>query len=83
MLLRVVGSCCAELGTGQTFSYVQTDATTPNIVRGCFVQTDATTPNIVASTMLGVASCKRTQQLPTLLPQQCWELVGPFAPSYR
>ena len=27
MLLRVVGSCCAKLETGQTFSYVQTDAT--------------------------------------------------------
>ena len=31
MLLRVVGSCCAKFETGQTFSYVQTDATTPNI----------------------------------------------------
>ena len=27
MLLRVVGSCCAKLETGQTSSYVQTDAT--------------------------------------------------------
>jgi len=26
-LLRVVGSCCAKLQTGQTFSYVQTDTT--------------------------------------------------------
>ena len=32
MLLRVVGSCCAIFETGQTFSYVQTDATTPNYV---------------------------------------------------
>ena len=32
MLLRVVGSCCAKFETDQTFSYVQTDATTPNIV---------------------------------------------------
>ena len=32
MLLRVVGSCCAKFETGQTFIYVQTDATTPNIV---------------------------------------------------
>ena len=31
-LLRVVGSCCAKFETGQTFSYVQTDATTPKIV---------------------------------------------------
>ena len=30
LLLRVVGSCCAKFETGQTFSYVQKDATTPN-----------------------------------------------------
>ena len=30
MFLRVVGSCCANFETGQTFSYVQTDASTPN-----------------------------------------------------
>ena len=29
-LLCVVESCCAKFETGQTFSYVQTDATTPN-----------------------------------------------------
>ena len=28
--VRVVGSCCANFETGQTFSYVQTDASTPN-----------------------------------------------------
>ena len=56
-----VGSCCMRVGSG--------------------VQTDATTPNIVAPTMLGVAACvlavvcKRMQQLPTLLRQQCWELL--------
>ena len=32
MWLRVVGSCCAKLETGQTFSCVQTDDTTPNII---------------------------------------------------
>ena len=32
MLLRVGGSCCAKFETGLTFSYVQTDATTPNNV---------------------------------------------------
>ena len=36
MLLRVVGSYCAKFETGQTFSYVQTDATTPNIVGSCW-----------------------------------------------
>ena len=46
-----------------------------------FVQKDATTPNIVATTMLGVVACmlavvcKRMQQLPTLLRQQCLELL--------
>ena len=32
MLLCVAGSCCAKFETGQMFSCVQTDATTPNIV---------------------------------------------------
>ena len=56
-LLHVVGSCGANFETGQTFSYVQTDAKTPNIV---------------APTMLGVVACvlavvcKRMQQLPTM-----------------
>ena len=55
-LLHVVARCCAEPGTGQTFSYVQTDATSPNIV---------------APTMLGIAAsvlavlCKRLRQLLT------------------
>ena len=60
-----VGSCCIRLHT------------TTN--------TDATTPNIVGATMLGVVASvctpqpTRTQQLPTLLVQQCWELLHPFA----
>ena len=32
MLLHVVRNCCAKFETGQNFSYVQRDATTPNIV---------------------------------------------------
>ena len=42
-------------------------------VKMSYVQTDATTPNIVAPTMLGVVGCvlavvcKRMQQLPTML----------------
>ena len=32
MLLCVVGSCCAKVETGQTFSHVQTDAITHKIV---------------------------------------------------
>ena len=34
-LLPVVGSCCTKFETGQTFSKVQTDATTPNIFGSC------------------------------------------------
>ena len=37
MLLDVVASCCAKFETGQTFSYVQTDATTPNNVGSCWL----------------------------------------------
>ena len=29
-----------------------------------------------------LAACKRTQQLPTLMAQQCWELLRPFAHSF-
>ena len=38
MLLYVVRSCCAKFETGQTFSYVQTDATTPNSAASCCQQ---------------------------------------------
>ena len=31
-LLHAVACCCTKFETGQTFSYVQTDTTTPNIV---------------------------------------------------
>ena len=38
-LLHVVRSCCAKFETGQTFSYVQTDATTPsNVAASCCQQ---------------------------------------------
>ena len=36
MMLHVVGSCCAKYETGQTFSYVQTDAITTNNVGSCW-----------------------------------------------
>ena len=35
-LLRLHVGGCAKFKTGQTFSYVQTDATTPNNVGSCF-----------------------------------------------
>ena len=49
----------------------------------------ATTPNIVGATTLGVAASvctpvpTRVPQLPTLLAQQRWELLRPFARSLR
>ena len=36
MLLDFVACCCAKFETGQTFSYVQTDATTSNNVGSCW-----------------------------------------------
>ena len=30
-----------------------------------------------------LATCKRMQQRPTLLGQQCWELLRPFANGFR
>ena len=45
-LLHVVGCCCTKFETGQTFSYMQKDTTTPNIVR---------------STMLGIVGSVCTQ----------------------
>ena len=30
-----------------------------------------------------LATCKRTQQLPALLGQQWWELLSPFAVSFK
>ena len=36
MLLNVVACCCPKFETGQTWSYVQTDAATPNNVGSCW-----------------------------------------------
>ena len=117
ILLRVVGSCCAKFETGQTFSYVQTDATTLIIIVGhqcctctllntCIALYNLTQhcwPTISQHCwMLQVASvctsycmllrnvwfrsnvylrAKRTQQLPTWLGQQCWELPNIYQPK--
>ena len=55
-LLHVVGRCSAKFNTGQTFSYVQTDPTTPNIAR---------------PTMLGVVGSVCTWLLSTDMITQC------------
>ena len=76
MLLRVVGSCCAKFETGQTFRYVQTDATTPNNA-ACMLRLFVR-PVACCCVLLGVVAqslkpvklldtSKRTQQLPTML----------------
>jgi len=69
MLSSVVGSCCVRFETCQTFNYLQTDATSPNII---------------GPTMLGVVAFvlavvrKRCNN-----SEQCWELLRPFARSFR
>ena len=66
MCLVVVGNRCAKFEAGHTCSYVQTDATIPNIIKpktlgvvcisvGSGVQTDATFPNEFPTIMLGPA----------------------------
>ena len=66
---KLVGSCCIRLHTT-----ANTHATTPNIV-------GATMLGVVASVCTPLPTC--TQQLPTSLDQQCWELLCPFACSLR
>ena len=66
---NIVGSCCIRLHTTANMH-----ATTPNIV-------GATMLGVVASVCTPLPTC--TQQLPTLLAQQCWELLRPFARSLR
>ena len=53
------------------------------VTRLSYLKMDPTTSNIVQLTMLGVVVsmlavvCKRMQQLPILLRQQCWDLLCP------
>ena len=49
LLLRVVGSCCPKFETGETFSYVQTDATAHNIVD----------PRLLEKTLAGASFTQR------------------------
>ena len=67
ILLRVVGSCCAKFETGQTFSYVQTDATTLIIIVGhqCCTCTLRNTC---------IALCNLTQHCWPTISQHCWML---------
>ena len=76
MLLRVVGSCCAKFETGQTFSYVQTDATTPIIIVG---------HQCCTCTLLNtcIALCNWTQHCWPTISQHCWMLhVASVCTSY-
>ena len=56
MLLRVAGRCCAKLETGQTFSHLQTDTTTPNTVGPTMLGVVAS-----VSTQLNTGSCVETK----------------------
>ena len=80
ILFRVVASCCAKSETGQTISYVQTDAGTPNNV-----ETRSASWERMQSTRLWRSRimCLRTLQTdPTLLrfgdhgTKKCWELLA-------
>ena len=61
-----------------TLSGVVASVCTPLLTR------DAATPNIVGSCCIRLYTTAKTQQqLSTLLAQQCWELLRPFARSLR
>ena len=94
MLLDVVACCCAKFETGQTFQ--PTTSNSSNNVGAThahyawFTKTYGLYPShdaLQVPTLLGVVASvctplpTRTQQLPTLLAQQCWELLRPFARS--
>ena len=51
---------CAKFGTGQTLSYVQTDATTPNIVGKTMLQNSCKTVRISAYSSTREQSNKRS-----------------------
>ena len=70
MLLDVVACCCAKLETGQT---------------GCILPTTHCRFHHCWEFLHPFRTLlpKRTQQLPTLLAQQWWELLRPFARSLR
>ena len=52
ILLHIVGSCCTMFETGQTFSYVQTDATTFNYVRSFWL-------TMLCPFVQGVRDCRK------------------------
>ena len=82
----IVGICC-----NRTHTTANTNATTPSIVGSWCIRmhttdsTNATTSSIVGPTLLGVGASvctpltARTQQLPALLGQHCWELLHRYA----
>ena len=70
LFAHLVACCCAKFETGQTFQ-----PATPNI---SFVPWSPKR----SATMLDPFA-QLSQQFPTLLAQQCWELLRPFARSLR
>ena len=75
MLSRVVGSCCVRFETGQTFNYLQTDAKSPNIIGPTMLG--------VVAFVLAVVRKRCNNSVRKMLGQQCWELLRPFARSFR
>ena len=72
MLIRVVGSCCSKFETGQTFCYMQTDATTPDVA--CVQTSPLPQKNFFSEG--GV-------RLYTGYSQRRWELSRPFVHSCK
>ena len=74
ILLSVIGSCIAKFETGgQTFSYVQTDATTPTLwVDEVIFQ------KIISKSV----QCFKNRRFGCMIFLQC-ELLCPFARGYR
>ena len=87
ILFRVVGSCCTKSETGHTFSYVQTDAGTPNNVEtrsASWERKQSTRPwrSCIMCLRTLKNSGRAVQTDPTLLrlgdhgTKKCWELLA-------
>ena len=80
ILWSVVGSCIAKFETdGQTFSYVQTDGTTPNIVGPTMLWVDE---GIFHKLISKSVKCFKNRRFGYMIFLQ-GELLRPFARSHR
>ena len=94
-LLHVVGCCCAKFETGQTFQPTTPNISLfrdrRSVAQQCWIRLHNSS-NIVGAThahyawftkTYGLYPSHDTLQVPTLLPQQWWELLRPFSRSLR